>query len=180
MTTPHPPGPGWFPGPAGVLQWWDGRGWGPTAPPAADNSSTLAVLAHVGTFFGSFVVPLIVRQTEGKRNRFVKHHATEALNFAITHGIVALLLFGIYLVGIVASVLGTATTRNAAGIGAFFGVVVIVFVAVFAVSIAAVVFTVIGAVKAGQRQYWRYPISIRFVPGAASRAEIEALNRGMV
>ena len=198
MTTPRPqpdptpPGPppfhraptgvppGWYPGPSGVPQWWDGQGWGPPAPPPADNSSTLGVLAHLGTFVGGFVVPLIIRQTEGKKNRFVKHHATEALNFAITHGIVALLLVGFYVVGIVASVLGTATTRNPAGFGAFFGVVVIVFVVLIAVSITAVVFTVVAAVQAGQRRYWRYPVCIRFVPGAATKAEVDALNRGIV
>lgn len=185
MTTPHPPPgpvpPGWYPGPVGVLQWWDGQRWGPTAPPAADNSSTLSVLAHVGTFFGGFVVPLVIRQTEGRRNRFVKHHATEALNFAITHGIVALVLVGLYVAGLVATVVGTASTHHhAAGFGAFFGVVAVVFVVLLAVSVTAVVLTVVGAVRAGQRKYWRYPVSIRLVPGAASKEEVDALNSGIV
>lgn len=26
---------GWYPGPTGALQWWDGRQWGPFAPPTA-------------------------------------------------------------------------------------------------------------------------------------------------
>lgn len=29
----HPAG--WYPGPTGALQWWDGRQWGPFAPPTA-------------------------------------------------------------------------------------------------------------------------------------------------
>ncbi|MFH8248865.1 DUF2510 domain-containing protein [Microbacterium sp. B2969] len=27
--------PGWYPSPSGAMQWWDGRAWGPLAPPHA-------------------------------------------------------------------------------------------------------------------------------------------------
>ena len=181
------PPPGWYPGPAGGPQWWDGRGWGPTAPPQNDNSTTFGVFAYVGTFIGGFLVPLIIRLTEGTKNRFVKHHSTEALNFAITQGIVTLVLMVVYFVAFFVGIFGTAgaaSTQNdavfGAGFGAFLLVVVIVIALLFAISIASIVFTVIGAVKAGQRKYWRYPVCIRFVKGAASKAEVEALNRGIV
>lgn len=177
MTTPPP---GWYPGPTGVPQWWDGRGWGPTAPPPPDNSNTMALFAHLGTFLAGFLVPLIIRQTEGTKNRFVKHHATEALNWSITTAIASLVLFAVYLIGILVTVAGTATTRNAAGVGAFVAVIVIVVAIACALSIASVVFVIIGAVKASQRKYWRYPVAIRWVPGAASKEQVEALNRGVV
>jgi TM2 domain-containing membrane protein YozV len=34
---PHPSTtpPGWYPSPNGAMQWWDGRAWGPLAPPQA-------------------------------------------------------------------------------------------------------------------------------------------------
>jgi hypothetical protein len=36
MTQPPPPAPGWYPDPSGTgSRYWDGRGWGPAAPPAA-------------------------------------------------------------------------------------------------------------------------------------------------
>ena len=206
MTTPHPPPgptpsgppslheqhrtgppPGWYPGPTGIPQWWDGQGWGPVAPPQSDNSSTLAVFAHLGTFIGVFLVPLVILLTEGKKNRFVKHHATEALNFAITHGIVAIVLFAVYIVGFFATFVGAAgaaSTDDAAGFGAGFGalfaVIVVVVLALIAISVVSVVFTIIAAVKAGQRKYWRYPVCVRFVKGAATREEVEALNSGIV
>ena len=175
MTTPPP---GWYPGPTGAPQWWDGRGWGPTAPPPSDTSNTMALFAHLGTFIGGFLVPLIIRQTEGTKNRFVKHHATEALNWSITTAIASLVLVVVYVVGILVSVAGAAGTGNAAGFGAFFAVIVVVVVAALALSVTSIAFVVIGAVKASQRRYWRYPVAIRFVPGAASKEEVDALNRG--
>ena len=29
---PQIPPAGWYPGPSGIVQWWDGRAWGPYAP----------------------------------------------------------------------------------------------------------------------------------------------------
>lgn len=33
------PPAGWYPGPTGALQWWDGRHWGPFAPPATQGGA---------------------------------------------------------------------------------------------------------------------------------------------
>ena len=32
---PHAQQSGWYPGPSGMMQWWDGRAWGPYAPQSA-------------------------------------------------------------------------------------------------------------------------------------------------
>ncbi len=80
------PDPGWYRDRDGRLRWWDGQAWGPTAPEQSEEDSgrTVAVLSHLGVLVGGFPLPLIMRQAEGPRNGFVRHHATEALNFQLT------------------------------------------------------------------------------------------------
>ena len=36
-------GAGWYPGPAGMMQWWDGVSWGPYAPTAARPAKDVGV-----------------------------------------------------------------------------------------------------------------------------------------
>lgn len=80
---PAGPPPGWYVDPSGGSRWWDGTGWGPTAPDrpggGGSNSRTLATLAHLGAVFGSFVVPLVIYLSADPRDRYVRHHAREGL-----------------------------------------------------------------------------------------------------
>ena len=93
--------PGWYPDPSypGHQRYWDGTQWvgqpAPVAPYAVAVSNpsddrTMAVIAHVGQIFGGFIVPLIVYLVKKDQSAFVKHHAEEALNFAITTAIASI------------------------------------------------------------------------------------------
>ena len=114
------------------------------------------MLSHLGLLMLYFVGPLVIRQTVGKRNDFVRQHATEALNAQITFGIVwnlsALLAWAL-----------TAATDNGkwevllAGMGLAF--------------LWIVTTSILGARAAWRRAAWRYPGAIRFVPGGWPRNE---------
>ncbi len=156
--------PGWYRDHTGYPRWWDGAQWGPYAPPPAapqDSSQALSVISHLGTVMFVVVVPLVVYLTEGKKNSFVRHHAGEALNFQLTFLVVYLggflLFFGSFFL---------STAFSFAGDGSFPGFF-LPFPLLFLSWFGAIGFSILGAVRASQRQWWRYPVAIRFLkPGA--------------
>jgi uncharacterized protein len=168
---PHPvlPPAGWYHD-GTTVRWWDGTSWGPVAPPGSFESvpadpvrdgSTLAVLCHIGQIVGAVVLALVIRLTEGKRNEYVRHHSSEALNFQLTFLI-------IWIGGIFATIGGAVAFGDTAD-GDGSPSILLPFLALLAVFGVALVFAIIGAVSASRGQWWRYPISIRFVRGARAK-----------
>jgi uncharacterized Tic20 family protein len=158
MDAPPLPPPGWYHDGLS-LRWWDGGQWGPYAPVPQpvnpiESGRTLAVLSHLGLFLGGFILPLVLRLTEGERNPYVKHHATEALNLNLT---VLLVYVSLYPTSFIAMM--------ATG-GRLVWLLVPVLVLVFASFVLAAVFSIVGAVRASHGHWYRYPLVIRFVKGA--------------
>jgi uncharacterized Tic20 family protein len=146
--------PGWHPDPAsGRMRWWDGQQWGPfqdegaggaaPAPMAATgaggNPRTMAMLAHVLGIFTGFIGPLIIYATQSNNgDPFVKDQSAEALNFHICVSIAYVVSFVLM-------------------------IVLIGFLTFFVVWIGAIVFSIMGAIAANKGEWYRYPISYRFV-----------------
>jgi uncharacterized Tic20 family protein len=146
------PPPGWYPDPDGQVRWWDGQQWGQAQgqmpQPAAGaqtgggtDPKTLAMLAHLLGLLTGFLGPLIIYLVSGDKDPFVRHHAAEALNFQLT------VLIG-YLVSAVLMI------------------ILIGFLTFFAIWVAAIALSIIAAIAANRGEWYRYPISIRMVPGA--------------
>jgi uncharacterized Tic20 family protein len=134
-------GPGYGGGPYGGQP-----GYGGLSP---SDERTWSLIAHLSGlvaafFFVGFLGPLIVMLVQGPKSAFVRRHAVEALNFWI-------LLFGL-------SVLGIAFGVLTLGFGFFLviplGVIIV---------LAAVVFSVLGAIAANSGQEYRYPVNLRLV-----------------
>ena len=94
-----------------------------------------------------------------------RHHAREALNFNITVMIV-------WIGGFMGPWIALVTNMNhrSGPVGWFFvmfGVAMLLMFGAFACS-------VIGAIRASQGGWWRYPVSIRLVGRAEDRAERQA------
>lgn len=162
---PVAPPPGWYMDPTGTQRWWDGWQWGPAAPVRSEtgDGKTLALIAHLGFLGVGPILPLVLRLTEGKRNAFVRHHSTEALNFQLTYLLVFFLGFGTFV--------GTSIAHAPAQRGTAPPVIfLVVFAVMMLVGIANFVFSILGCVRASQERWWRYPMSIRFVRGARPRA----------
>jgi hypothetical protein len=87
-----------------------------------------------------FIAPLVAMLAKGNESPTVRAHAVEALNFQITWGIATL----------VATIVSVCT----------FG---ILFFLPFITLIIAVVFAIIGGMKANEGTLYRYPMSIRMV-----------------
>ncbi|AQG82536.1 orotate phosphoribosyltransferase [Spirosoma montaniterrae] len=103
-----------------------------------------AMLAHLSaltglfTVVGSVVGPLIVWQVQKERSAFVDFHGKEALNFNITIAIASAISFVLFLL-------------------------LVGFVLIWIVGAVWLIFTLIAAVKANNGEYYRYPLTFRFV-----------------
>jgi uncharacterized Tic20 family protein len=98
----------------------------------------LSALAGFIIPFGNIIGPLILWQMKKAESAFIDDQGKEALNFQITIGIAALICFALLLVII----------------GAFLLPVV---------GLVALIFTIIGAIKANEGVTYRYPFAIRLV-----------------
>jgi hypothetical protein len=106
-------------------------------PPSSDDKN-LALLAHLGTLIGGFIVPLVIYLVKKEESEFVKDHARESLNFQIS-----------VLIYIIASVI--------------LAFVLIGFFLMFALGIFNLIVLILASVKASEGKLYRYPLCIRFV-----------------
>jgi uncharacterized Tic20 family protein len=98
----------------------------------------LSALPGSFVLIGSIVLPLVIWQIQKEKSAFVDFHGKEAVNFNITIAIAVCLSFLLMLILI----------------GVFL---------IWVVGVVWLVFTVIAAVKANNGEYYRYPLTIRFI-----------------
>lgn len=103
-------------------------------------------LAWLGIF--AFVIPLIIRQTQGQRSRFVMQHATESLNFQLTCLAVSAAVVAVLILPAILT----------------FGIVLMLLVPL---AIGYTIFMIVVMAKAGSAAksgyLYRYPLTFRFV-----------------
>jgi len=112
-------------------------------PLPPDQERLWAMLAHLLSFvaaylFLGFVAPLIVLLVFGPRSAYVRAHAVESLNFNLTW-----LLYAI--IGVILAFL-------------LIGIPILI-----ALGIAYLVLIIIASVRANNGEFFRYPLTIRFV-----------------
>jgi uncharacterized protein len=116
----------------------------PGQPPLRPDQERLwAMLAHLLSFVAAyialgFLAPLIVLLVFGPRSAYVRAHAVEWLNFNLSWLVYAIVGFVLVFVGI--------------------GLLILV-----ALGIAYVVLVVIASVRANNGEFFRYPLTIRFM-----------------
>ena len=111
-------------------------------------SQLAVVLGHVVSWgFLGWVGPLIIFLMYKDRDHFVRFHAAEALNGAIAVVIAQIVLT------IAVTIFGVVTL----GIGwALYPLVAMP-------ALLQLIFSIIGAVKADQGEYWTYPVNLHLV-----------------
>ncbi len=103
-----------------------------------------AMLTHLVALPGSFVLigaivaPLIVWQIQKDKSAFVDYHGKEAVNFQITMAIAAVVSFLLFLL-------------------------LVGLVLIWIVGAVWLIFTIIAAIKAYNGEYYRYPLTFRFI-----------------
>lgn len=164
MEYPTPPErpvapPGWYRDATGQEKWWDGSRW--VEPGAQRPESTWSLFSHLSWFVLPILCPLLVRIIRGKRDRFSKHHSTEALNAHLT--------FLVFLIALIASVWLIGANNPGRSTTGWLWLALLIW------GFAALVWTVlsiVGTVQASHGKWWRYPFSIRFVPGATKNPPV--------
>ena len=111
---------------------------GPTTPMNPSDEKLWAVLINLGGIFFSFFPALIGYLVLKDRGPFIRSHTATALNFQLTLLIVV-------------------------AVGSILSVILIGIPILIAAAILAIVFPIVAAVKAGNGQWYTYPLTIRFV-----------------
>ncbi len=127
-------------------------GSGPV-PMAPDSEVTWSTVTHLSWIAGTlvalpFLAPLVLFLVLKDRGPFVRHHTAEALNFQLS-----LLLYGLG-VAVVGGVITAVTLGVLAPVWALAG---------GALAVAGAVFTILAAVASSRGQWYRYPLTVRFV-----------------
>jgi uncharacterized Tic20 family protein len=140
--------PGWYDDGAGATRWWDGNQWTQHAQLSVPTQEdrTMGMLSQLLGIFVAIIGPLIIYLIKKDESPFVRHHSSEALNFNLTMFIGILISFPLMLV-------------------------VIGFVTFFAIVIGGLIFQVIATIAANNGEWYRFPINIRMVPGAAPQED---------
>ncbi|MFV9672552.1 MAG: DUF4870 domain-containing protein [Acidimicrobiia bacterium] len=114
----------------------------PAVPePVPSESRGWATAAHLIPLIGlGFIAPLVIWLMKRDEDPFVGYHAREALNFQIS--------LIIYVIGSIILML-----------------VLIGFILIFVVPIFALVVMIIAGIKAANGEFYRYPLTLRFVTG---------------
>ncbi|WP_405724358.1 DUF4870 domain-containing protein [Streptomyces sp. NBC_01537] len=118
-----------------------------------------------------WIVPLVIRNDQQNRHDpFIRHHATQALNHAITQAIaltVGMILGAVAYFGLIFTLVSHSDGDMPSGLPALPVIAGVLFAALVLYCIAGFVFAVIGTTKANTGQWWSYPklLAIPFVKG---------------
>ncbi|MFF9788023.1 Uncharacterized conserved protein, Tic20 family [Streptomyces sp. SceaMP-e96] len=109
----------------------------------------------LGAFLG-WVYPLSLRGNERhKHDPYIRHHATQAVNYGITQAIMAALGLVLYVASaLIFAAAATEEQRNSSGLAVPLLTVIVIF---GAYALSGVVCAVIGTVKATRGELWTYP-----------------------
>lgn len=116
----------------------------PIQPLSPQDERTWAMLAHLLALtglmipFGSIIAPLVVWQVYKDRSAYVTYHAKESLNFHITIALALVCCFILIFI-------------------------LVGFFLIWIVGLVALVLTVVAGIRANNGEYYRYPLSIRFI-----------------
>lgn len=139
-------------------------------PEISENTSILAIFAHLGVLFFGFVPALIIMLVT--KDEILKKHAKASLNwqisiiiYSVIFTIVAVALIVVF--AIIGAILGSSGSNGLGVIGAILFGLVYSIIWIFAMGLWAMnlVVAIIASVKASQnvKVVWKYPLSIELI-----------------
>lgn len=107
-------------------------------PEVSEDEKLLAMLIYLGSFVTTFVGPLIIWLIKRESSEFVDFHGKQYFNFLISYFIYS-------------------------GVCVILMLIIVGFVLIFVVGIAAFILTIMACVKAYGGEKWKIPLVIRFI-----------------
>ena len=147
---------GWYPDASGRPWWWDGREWTAAAVVPVRPDRTWATISHLTFFVFPIISSTVILLTFGRDDRFVKHHAAEALNAQIWLAILWNALLAPAFIRIIMN-------PDDDGFGWWFAATPVAFLCL----VVTAGFAIRGTVQAYRGRWWRYPLPFRFVLGSS-------------
>lgn len=121
-----------------------------------DNNTSINVLVHLLGLFTGFVGALIIYLISSQKG--TKEHAKNALNWQLS------LVLYIVIVGIlIVLTVILAGIEDQMASTASLVLILIIFLLIFILMTLDFIFCIIGSAKAGNNEYWKYPLSIKFL-----------------
>lgn len=105
--------------------------------PTSDEKN-IALLAHLGTLIGGFIVPLVIYLVKKDESTFITENAKESLNFQIS-----LLIYFI--------------------VSGFLFLIFIGFFLMLALGLFSFIVLILAAIASSEGKIYRYPLCIRFI-----------------
>jgi uncharacterized Tic20 family protein len=150
---------GWGPPPQyGYPPAYAGPGYAP--PQANDNQTVMAGLAHLSIFFGALIVPLILWLVNRGKAPYAAQQSKQAFFFHVGLFVVEMVILIPGYIIVFTSMFAFTPSGNVPypSMAGFFGGFFIVWGALFAIQIVAIVYGIIGAVKAFKGEPFHYPL----------------------
>ncbi|HET9981659.1 MAG TPA: DUF4870 domain-containing protein [Ktedonobacterales bacterium] len=151
---PPPPPPGYAPYPP--------YGYAAYAQPQRnDNQTVMAGLAHLSILFGALIVPLVLWLVNRGKAPYAAQQSKQAFFFHVAVAVVEIVVLAVGFFIIFASMsamVASTTYVDQTASGFFVGGIFIFYGVIFAIQIVAIVFGVIGAVKAFKGEPFHYPL----------------------
>ncbi len=129
--------------------------------------------------FASFIVPIpflsliatyVIYSTQKDKGTFVLDNGKESVNFQITLAIAFVAMFLVLIVvfggSIISTIMGGQFDNDAAtgaGVVGLIGSSILMITAFSVIGIGALVFMIIGTIRANNGQVYRYPVSLRLL-----------------
>ncbi|MED3553443.1 DUF4870 domain-containing protein [Cytobacillus praedii] len=104
----------------------------------SNDERLLATAIYVSSFFTTIIGPLVIWLLKKDESEYINYHGKEYFNFIISYGVYSI-------------------------ISVFLMFVLIGFITIWAVGVAAFVFTIIAAVKAYEGKEYRFPLVFRLI-----------------
>ncbi|MED3572138.1 DUF4870 domain-containing protein [Cytobacillus praedii] len=104
----------------------------------SNDERLLATAIYVTSFFTTIIGPLVIWLLKKDESEYINYHGKEYFNFIISYGVYSI-------------------------ISVFLMFVLIGFITIWAVGVAAFVFTIIAAVKAYEGKEYRFPLVFRLI-----------------
>ena len=152
--------------------------------PISSEVRNWAMLCHLASFLGLILVfiglppfaftniigPLIVWLMKKDEDEFINAHGKESLNFQISMTIYGIILMIVFLailfmlvsIGVISGASNSGSIGFLFGIVSFFGTLALGIV----IGLLQLILVIVAAVKASNGQFYRYPLTIRFLKGS--------------